>query len=99
MEVGIIEIIITPEVGGLTDTAAFMGDNVLKTTVMGTVRVIITQVPFAEHGGLIAIGAENISHGQFGFSQDRATPAGSPGAVADGTSTGHQRAAGWSTEG
>ena len=66
VEIVAIEVGIIPEVGGLTDAASTVPINFFKAAVLGTVGVVIAEVPFPKHGGGIVIG-EVLAEGDFVF--------------------------------
>ena len=93
VEVGVVKVIVAPEIGCLSDPAAAVCDYGLKAAVKRSVRVVVAQMPLAEHAGAIAGVGKDIGHGHFGPAQDRSAPAGCPGAVADRATAGHEGAA------
>ena len=90
VEIGVVEVVVAPEVGGLTHATALVGHHVLESAVLGTVGIIVAQVPFAEHGGTISSCAEDVRHGRLRLPQDGPAPAGRPGAVSHGAPARHQ---------
>ena len=93
VEIGVVEVVVSPEIGRLSHAAALVSHHVLESAVLGPVGVVVAQVPFAEHGGAVAGRAENVRHGRLRLAQDGPAPAGRPSAVAHGPPAGHQGAA------
>ena len=99
VEVGVVEIVVAPEIGGLSNAAAAVGDYGLEAAVEGAVGIVVSQMPFAEHAGAVTGGGEDIGHGHLGSTQNRPPPAGCPGAVAHGSPAGHEGASRGSAQG
>ena len=93
VEIGVVEVVVSPEIGGLSHAAALVGHHVPESAVLGPVGVVVAEVPFAEHGGAVSGRAEDVRHGRLRFTQDGPPPAGRPGAVAHGPAARHQGAA------
>ena len=49
VEVGTVEVGVVPDVGSLTHAAAAVAVDFFKAAVFGAVRVVVAEVPFAEH--------------------------------------------------
>ena len=64
-----------------------MPQHLLKTAILRAVRIVVAQVPFTEHAGVIAAIAENLADGhlvmaQHGTAHDRVPHAGAIGPAA-----------------
>ena len=99
MEIGVVEVIVTPEIGRLSHAPTLVGHHVPESPVLGTVGIVVAQVPLAEHGGSVPGLAENVRHGRLGLPKDGPSPAGRPCAVSYGSPSGHQGAARRRTQG
>ena len=77
VKVGTIEVGVIPDIGSLTDAASAVAVNFFKATVFRTVRVVVTEVPFAEHcGGVIFL--KMLAEGDFIFTDHGTTHNGVP---------------------
>ena len=90
-EVDVVEVVVTPVVGPLTDAAPAVAEDVVETLVLRAVRVVIAQVPFAEHAGAVAGRLEHLGHRDFVGAHQRAAHDRVPHAGASGVAARHQR--------
>ena len=88
--VGIVEVIVSPVIRGLPHTTAAMPDHVLKPTILGTVRRIVTQMPLAHHASDIPVVSEQIRHSFLVRMHHRTSGAGAIGACTRRVMPGHQ---------
>ena len=93
MEVGVVEVVVPPEVRGLADTATLVRHHSLEPSVLRPVRVVVTQVPLPEHPGPVPVGGEDIGKRDLVLAKDGPSPAGCPRTVSDRPVSRHQRAA------
>ena len=94
-KVGIVKIVVTPVIRRLTDTAAAVVEGFFKPSVVRPERIIIAEVPFAEHAGFIAVAPENIRHRDFIAAEERAAADGMPHAGGVAVMPSHDAGARW----
>jgi hypothetical protein len=78
VEIGTVEVRVVPHIGSLSDTASAMPKNFRKTTVFGTIGIIVTEVPFPEHAGLVTSVGKHLTDGNFVLTQHRTSHDGVP---------------------
>ena len=83
VKVGSIEVGVIPNIGSLTNAASTVAVNFLKATVFRTVRVVVTEMPFAEHGGGVVL-LEMLTEGDFILTDHRTPHDGVPDTSAIG---------------
>ena len=93
VKIGAVEVGVVPVVGRLPHAATAMAQHFLKTAILRAVRIIVTQMPLAEHGCVIAAIGENPADGHLVVAQHRAAHDGVPHACAIGPVAGNQRRA------
>ena len=72
--VGIVKVIILPPVRHLADSASAMRNDLLEAPVLGAIRVVVAQMPFAEETGGVAVFGKHVGNGHFIATKER-TPA------------------------
>ncbi len=85
--VGVVEVVVSPVVGGLADASAAVGDHLVEAAVLRPVGRAVAQVPLAEQAGPVAAGPKGVGERQFvlveqGAPADRVPHAGAVGVVA-----------------
>ena len=89
--IGIVKIIVAPIVRGLPDSTAAMPEDILKSTVLRSMRRIVTQMPLADHSRGIARTRKEVSDRLFIRVHHRTSRAGAVGARGAGVIAGHER--------
>ena len=89
--IGIVEIVVVPPVRALADSAGGVANSIIKTLVFRAQRIIVAEMPFAEHAARIAAFLQYLGDGFFvgvhhGSAHDRV-----PDAGVGGVAAGHQR--------
>ena len=87
VKIGAIKVGVIPEIRRLAHAAATVPKHLLKAAILRAIRIVVTQVPFTEHAGMIAAIAKNFADGhlvmaQHGTAHDRVPHAGAIGPAA-----------------
>ena len=75
----VIEIVVTPVIGNLADTAGLVVHGLFKTLVLRSVRPFLAQVPLAKMSGAIARISKSLGKGNVLGAHHGPTLAGPPG--------------------
>ena len=99
MKIGAIKVGVIPEIWRLAHAAAAVPQYFLKAAILRAVRIVVAQVPFTEHAGMVAAIAKNFADGhlimaQHGTAHDRVPHAGAIGPAA-GDQCRPRRRTGW----
>ena len=90
MKVRIVKVIVSPEVRNLSDPAAAVDQHFLESAILGAKGIAVTQMPFPEDRGAVAVVGEDLRHHHFGSARHVAAHDGMPDARARRVTPGHQ---------
>ena len=81
VKIGAIKVGVVPKIRRLAHAAAAVPQHLLKSAILRTIRIVVAQVPFTEHAGMITAIAKNFADGhlimaQHGTTHDRMPYAG-----------------------
>ena len=81
VKIGTIKVGVIPEIRRLAHAAATVSKHLLKAAILRAIRIVVAQVPFTEHTGMITAIAKNFADGhlimaQHGTTHDRMPYAG-----------------------
>jgi len=81
VEVGIVEVGVLPVVGCQANAASAVAKNFGEATVLGAEGVVVTEMPLAEHAGVVAVVLEDLPDCDFIETQHGASHDGVPAPV------------------
>ena len=61
--IGVVKVVVPPVVGRLPDSAASMPDDILKSAILWAMGRVVTEMPFPDHAGPIAIPGKDVGDG------------------------------------
>ena len=96
-KIGVVVIVVTPQVGSLCNATTAVNQRLLKATMPRHERIVVSKVPLAEDPGCVTVVLKHFRHGQFIFSKDGTAIDRVPDAGPTAVATGHQRRAGFGT--
>ena len=95
--VGVVEIIVSPLIGRLRDSAAAVHENFVKPLILRPTGEIVAEMPFAEAAGAVSALGEYFCNRDFIGMHDRTAHDRVPDTGAAGIPAGHQRGTCWRT--
>ena len=90
-----VGISVPPVLGGRGDVRRRKPQRLLEPAILGTIRIAVTQMPFAELPGAITGGGKQVGHGGQAPAQERAAAGDVHRSVAQGVEAAENFAAGW----
>ena len=70
LQVGAIKVRVVPTIGSLSNATASVAQDLIETSVRGTKRIVVPQVPFTKHARRITVLLEDIRHRDFVFKEN-----------------------------
>ena len=89
--VGVVEVVVAPEVRRLADAAAAVDQDLLESAILRPEGVVVAEVPFAEDARAVAPRREDIRHRHLVAAEQRPAQDRVPDARAVAVAPGHQR--------
>ncbi len=71
VKIGAIKVGVVPKIGRLPHAATTVAQHFLKAAILRAVRIVVAQVPFAKHAGVVTAIAENPADGHLVMAQHR----------------------------